>query len=81
MRVRKLHQVAAKKGSLEQDAPLQQVPLEPYPEALTSTTLFERPQHRRPILLIVGASFLGKSLLAAQVLELIAASLHLEGFV
>ena len=81
VRARKLHQVAAEKGSLEQDAALQQVPLEPYPEALTFTTFFERPAHRRPILLIVGASFLGKSLLAAQVLQHIAASLHLEGFV
>ena len=61
-------------------AALQEVPLATYPLALNFVSSFERSQHRRPILLILGASGLGKSLLAGQVLEKVAACLQLEGY-
>ena len=67
-------------SSLERVAALQEVPLALYPQASEFVATFERSQHRRPILLILGASGLGKSLLAVQLLKRIAMSLQVEAF-
>ena len=56
-------------------------PMKVFPRVEEFIALFDgRPRHRRPILVIVGGSNLGKSLLAGKIMERIATKLGVEGF-
>ena len=70
--------VEAEKTALHQAQPLQ--PLRSFPNIDVFIDSFRQPSHRRPILVIVGATKLGKSLLANDVLRRVCQVLGLQHY-
>ena len=73
--------VEAEQRALASEAPLREFSVADFPEASRFVASFEHSARRRPIFLILGATGLGKSELAGQVLQKVAGVLGLPGFV
>ena len=73
--------VATEKKALEEAAPLEDLQLAAFPEAEEFVNGFKESRHRRPIFLLVGPTYTGKSLLAGHLLSKIAAILQVAGYV
>ena len=71
--------VAAEIALLDQHEPLQ--PFRDFQQVTDFVNSFRRPLRRRPVLLFVGGTNSGKSLLAAHVLREVAAVVHAPSFV